>query len=553
MQKVVDQITDNLNGLITEDLPAYSPKDLLKAGIPSFIVERIRVITEDLLLAEIHKPDSMWANFDNELVSYAWQDFIDSIYGSSHVPKDYLYSTISIVVEEVMEVLLEPRHKMADYLYRNHEMLSFDELSKRCNRLTIYKHIGVAIPMYMKKRGLEELSYERCHKLIVALDEKLVANYTAKDWADKLDVLFIIFGGKVSPDIFATFFLDKDLNRAVRYFNELEEPLNRAEFIEFMTAKGTNDLVGDEKDKEFVDDKFNKSDVDEESPAKEDLVNDYFGEYSDDEPTIVKQYTIDNDISEKEMLAILRDIEGKSSEVDKESLNALFLEEDKGKEIVKKTKKQTSREPSDDDMKAFRHNLISVLDEARDSYKNLTNDPKEEAPVKKKSEEKKKVKEEPIEEIVEEESFQELDDLIQSKDDSEEEEPMWAQFLSKDQMQVMMGKREQEATEENTEGSILVEDEDDEFIIEEAPLTSDLKSLQDHLKSKKAEWIKVLFNGKQKDYNTTVKEIEKQKDWKQASEYVQLHVFNKEDVDMSSEEAIAFIDELQIFFKEHKS
>lgn len=546
MQKTIDQITDNLMGLITEDLPAYTPKELLKAGVPSFIVERVRLITEDLLRAEIHKPHSIWASMDNDLVSHAWKDYLECVYSSSHVPKDYLYDTLNIVVEEVVEVLLEPRQKMADYLFRNHEVLSFEEISKRCSRLTIYKHIGTAIPMYMKKRGLKEIDVERCKKLIQSLDEKLVVNYTANDWADKLEMLFIMFGGKVEPDMFVKFFKDKGLHRAARLFSTLEEPLTRRGFIAFLNKEGTGDLTGDESDKEFM----SKSVSEKEPPPPEkkvaktdkekELVDDYFGDYKKEEnQPLVKQFTIDDDLSEKEMLAILRDIEGTDAEIDSESLNALFSTEDEKEEVSKADK---SREPTDEEMKEFRTNLTSILDQAKSSFESigLEEDSSEDAHDEEVVE---------MEELIAEEedtagTSQKAEEEESTEPDNAEDEPMWKKFLTDDQMAVLMGSRSRDANKDDAEGEEEGEKENNDT---KAPA-----SLKEYMELRAADFIEGIFKGSKKKFDQTIAKIDEYNSWAKATEYLQKEVFGKNKTDMFSEEAVEFTDYLQNYFNEYK-
>ncbi len=544
MQKTIDQITDNLMGLITEDLPAYTPKELLKAGVPSFIVERVRLITEDLLRAEIHKPDSIWASMDNELVSHAWNDYLECVYSSSHVPKDYLYDTLNIVVEEVIEVLLEPRQKMADYLFRNHEVLTFEEMSKRCSRLTIYKHIGTAIPMYMKKRGLEEIDLERCKKLIHNLDEKLVANYTANDWADKLEMLFIMFGGKVEPGMFVTFFKDKGLHRAARLFSTLEEPLNRRGFIAFLTSEGTGDLAGDESDKEFTlkSESEKKSTPSEKKVSKADkeseLVDDYFGEYKEEEhQPLAKQFTIDDDISEKEMQAILRDIEGTESEIDSESLNALFSTEED--EEAETDDVDTSREPTDEEMKEFRTNLTSILDQAKSSFESIGLEGEEDSAET--GEEEEVVEMEEL--IAEEDTSEEPEDTEEERAESgdAEDEPMWKKYLTEDQMAVLMGSRSRETKKE-----------DEDMEEEEGEDAGAPGSLEEYVELRAADFIEAIFNGSKKKFDQTIAKLDEYNSWAKATEYLQKEVFGKNKTDMFSEEAVEFTDYLQNYFNEYK-
>ncbi len=572
MQNIVDQITDHLSGLIKEDLPTYTPKELLKAGIPSFIVERIRLITEDLLRAEIHKPESIWASMDNELVKHAWRDYVECVFSSSHVPKDYLYDTLNIVVEEVVEVLLEPRQKMADYLFRNFEVLSFDEINRRCSKLTIYKHIGAAIPLYMKKRGLTEITKERCKELIHDLDEKLVANYTADDWAHKLEMLFIMFGGKVQPEMFVTFFEDKGLHRAARLFSTLEEPLNRRGFIAFLASEGTGDLVGDESDQEIIDKNLEakkgaskKDEVPKEEQTieekEESLLDSFFGDYESEEgdkpEALAHKFKKDDEITDSEVEDLISNIDKTKPETEKESLNALFVTPDQ-EEITSDI--QLQKDVDDEDILEFRSNLSSILDQAKDSFDSVMGEPEDEEEPEETEPEETDDQVIDMDELVDEQSGDVDGEITQDPDQPEEDaqssedepDPMWKQFLSEEQMAVMMGSRKQSPEhEEEAPAETIAESLGEDLIEEEAEEQAHV-SLEAYLDEHSADFAEGIFSGSRKSYKKAIREIEELNNWDEATEYLQKKVFGSYNTDIFSEVAVEFMDYLQNYFKEHK-
>ena len=143
----------------------------------------------------------------------AWSDFEQNAVSNSYIPAEELYNIVNHVTGDVLRVFIEPRKNMAEYIFRGEDELNLEELTFRGNQLTIYKHFGAAIPLYMKKRELETLTKERCEQLIRKLDAKLVASYTPAEWAKKLEQLFVLFGGKVEPGLLQRFFDDKGLNQ----------------------------------------------------------------------------------------------------------------------------------------------------------------------------------------------------------------------------------------------------------------------------------------------------------------------------------------------------
>ena len=201
MQKVIDQITDKFIGQIGTERPFYSPQQLLKAEIPVYIVERIRLLLEDKVLSDLKKTDSVWVDTENKLFVSAQNDFENAAISCSVIPHQKLYDILHATVSDIVSVLVEPRKNIAPYIFREETVLSFDEVSKRCARLMVYKHFGTAIPLYMKKRELDELTIERCQSLVSNLDARIVSDYTAENWSQKLEMLFSLCGGKLAPEL----------------------------------------------------------------------------------------------------------------------------------------------------------------------------------------------------------------------------------------------------------------------------------------------------------------------------------------------------------------
>jgi hypothetical protein len=536
MQKVVDQITDQLVGLIKKDQVAYTPQMLLKAGIPNYIVERVRLVLEDKVITGLEKPTSKWIDPENELLMHAWEDLKSTAFSASLIPHEELYNILHQTIGDIIAVFIEPRKNMASYLFREESVLSFDEMSRRCARLTIYKHFGTAIPLYMKKRELSELSLERCQKLISNLDARIVANYSAEDWAQKLELLFTLFGGKLDPDLLSLFFKDKGFDNAAKMFSSIDVAVTQSTFIEMLSAEQMS------KPKEVVSDiKVEKEPVSKEEPIER-------NEEEKDEVNLASAFQSEE--VDPEMNTILGDItdeglEEESNLEEAQSLNALFVRDEEDE--VSKFESSQSKE---EEQKELRTNLSSLLGDAKNSFEGVVNEEAEPDEL--------IVEDDFIEDPVEEEESivpEEKDAELETSEDEEEgeEKPMWAQFLSEDQMEVMMSTREEEHEEPSINDSLLVEDEDDELIIEAPETIINEVPLKGYLHEKESEWIQALFNGKNKEYHSAISDIESLENWDKASKYVESNIFAKENVDMFSEEAIGFIDTLQTYFKEYKS
>ncbi|MGN8226277.1 hypothetical protein [Gracilimonas sp. BCB1] len=551
MHQAVEEIIDRLIGVVKSDKPYYTLKDCLSAGFPSFIVERIRIEINEKLKMEFILEDTEWANTDQQLVKDAWKEFQQALFANSRIPKDKFYVVTSRVMTEIVKVYLEPRQHMAEYIYKGEEELDYKELVHRTDKLTIYKHFGKAIPLYMKKRKLETLEKKRCKLLIHNLDANLVASYTAKEWAQVLELLFTLFGGKIDSKLIQLFFEDKGLYLTAKAFNELDEQITKERFVEILSYPDLLDVKLQEKFRdqfreELIAQKNRFDDPDEEEMEEIDekeqrLLDSFFGDYSGEGPQMT----------------------------DEESFNALFKSEQEDKSIFEEFEEVPDAEKiseslksgdQTDEIKKFRENLVTVLDQAAHSFKNLTEEEQEEEKKKSKKKKKKASKKEAepdepapeeddevLSELVAEDDIE--DSIIDDEAEDNDEQPMWQQFIRPDQMDMLMGSK-------GSDGDDMLIDEDtlvDDLVDEEGEEDDTIPTLKDFLINNEGFFVEEIFKGSDKKYRKALGKIEELGSWDDATAFIEKKVFTSNTVDMTSEVAIDFTDRLQTYFDEYKS
>ncbi len=557
MHQAVEEIIDRLIGAVTSDKPFYTLKDCLAAGFPNFIVERIRIEVNETVKDEFTLQESKWVNTEERLVEDAWKDFQQVLFAHSRIPKSKFYVVTSRVMSDIVKVYLEPRKYMADYIYKKEDELLYDELVERTNKLTIYKHFGRAIPLYMKKRKLKSLKKKRCKLLIHNLDANLVTSYTAQDWAKALELLFTLFGGKIDAKLIQLFFEDKGLYLTAKAFNELDEKITKERFIEILSYPDLLDVKLQEKFREQFREELSaqknrsahpdKEETEEIDEKEQRLLDSFFGDYSQESAQMT----------------------------DEESFNALFKTEQYDKSIfeefeevpdAEKISESLKEGEQSDEILKFRKNLITVLDQAADSFKNLSGEEQEqeEKHGKEDSPQKPDIESEPeaalpemeeTEEIEQEEDILDLPDAAEAEDkpslaeeaEEQAEEPqMWQQFLNADQMEVLMGSADSE--DELIDEEALIDESEGES--EEHPETP---SLQSYLERKESMFVLELFDNNRPKYEEILDNIQELSGWEKAANYIEKYIFTENEVDMSSEVTIAFIDDLQSYFEAHKS
>lgn len=469
MQKIIDQITKRLASLINKEIEFYTYGDLVATKIPDFIIERIRMALEAKVRDELSNFTNSWVDYSNQNVQDAWENFIKQALSASNIPRDHFAEFLKYAVQDAINVMIEPRKYLGNYIFREDNMLHLKELEYRCAQLTIYKHFGAAIPMYMRKKRLERISKVKCISLIQKIDTKLVATYKPEDWIQKLEQLFILCDGKVNPKLLSTFFNDKNLPRIAEKFTKYDQPVSKTDFISILSTK----------------------EIEETS------------------------IEIDNDAA--------REIE--RSPVG--SLNELFIGENDGDPTSENTKESTthtkmlihidSKEVLEDDEKS-----LSNLDQTGESGIDITD------------------------------SEAEKQELTHSESDR----PMWAQFLSPDHNDLVMDENETSLRDTellNEDAEIIVNDTFENEIFEDGGTESNdsiqrVSVLRDLLYDRELEFLEVIFKSKESAFESALITLSTCTNWKEASNFIQNDIFEKNNVDLLSGVTVDFTDRMHRYF-----
>lgn len=615
MDKEITYITDKLLGKIDFEQDSYTPKDLLKAGVPNVIIEQVRTQLAQKILTEIKPPKSKWLNLDHQLIQDAWNDFITAAKSHSCLPKSELKKVLGNSVDQLLKIYIQPRLHLAEHIFDGKEKLSYDELVSRTRLLTVYKHFATAIPLYMKKRNLETMTLERCKVLIHNLDEKMISSYTATNWGQKLELLFNLYDDQVEASLLSMFFEDRGLYKLVKFLNEQDGTFSKQEFVKLISppAENTEDTSEEksieDKDEEVVSDQIDElSEVDEQEQT---LIDSFFGTY-DYEPTdsngegaagkeassstLADQFR-DELVSETDVDELVEEINlfqstSKSPhvEVTEEeevaSLNSWYLDDSAEDELsnfmdvaaeadishAADEEDDKKKEPSKDGVNTS--SITSIMEKAASSWQELDEDgaevaeEKEEEVVMEVSDdgdvtmvedskplsEKPKDEEEPVAEV--ETESEELLGEADDKTGEDEPIPVWQQFLTDDHIDLVVGGKKEEEPEQEEDDSLNAAFEMDnleEPDIEEPEAkekVANTSGLEKYLSKHRERIVDYIFLGAEHAYEEALNDLSQIDDWKAASQYIQKNIFERNQIEMTADEAVEFIDLLQSYFKE---
>ena len=624
MDKEITYITDRLLGKIDLDQDSYSPKDLLKAGIPNVIIEQVRIELAQKIQSEIKPPKSKWLNLDHQLIQDAWKDFITTAKSHSCLPKNEIKKVIGNAVALLMKIYVQPRLYLAEHIFDGQQELEYDELVYRTRLLTVYKHFATAIPLYMKKRGLESMTLERCKVLIQNLDEKMISTYSAANWGQKLELLFSLYDDEVDIHVLSIFFEDKGLFKLVKFLNEQSGPLSKEAFVALLTSPSEKQPATSEgqsiedKDEEVVSEQIDAlSAVDEQEQS---LIDSFFGTYDyqpidgeeqsdsaeESSSSLADQYkeelVSDTDVDELvEEINILQSTSRSphveaTEEEEVASLNSWYFEEDASDELSdymevtaeadaaqqsdadedlaleEEKKKETNKEGvNTSSITSIMERAASSWNELDEELEEVISEPEEE--VVEETEEEEVVMEvsddgevtmakepapTPILEEEAEETIEEEGSADEAPDSEEEKEPIpvWQQFLTDDHIDLVVGNKKEEQEEPEEEVSLNAAFESDdmgETLIEEDEVVEegvDTSKLEGYLSKEREQWVDHIFLGAEHAYEEAINDLSQIHEWKAASQYIQSNIFERNQIEMTSDVAVGFIDLLQSYFKE---
>lgn len=540
MQRTIQQITQQLVDQLPENDQYYRLDELRSWDFPSFVIRRIKIELERNLAESMIIPKTDWANTQSDAVLDAWQKFVDAIQAEARLPASYGKTVIETAVADVIEMLVQPRKNVPHVIFGTDEELTAEEIRERLKAVVVYPHFSRLIPRYMQKKELDTLTKKRCAAIISNADKKLTENYSPLNWAQMLEPLFKLVGGNIDTNLLRLFFEDKDMPRIARKLDLMNDTLSRAHLIEVLSSPDLLDFEGYEdeqsslfgnqpetlsdqpKQSSHIPEPTKKPESKKDSSDEETNVDEAFGIAEEKESKEVEstEETEADETLNKNFTEPEEEFPDKKIEEDEDSLNTVFREQDE--EVI-------AGEATDSDQE-------KVIEE------NAAEDPEEEKPQEIDLKADKENDQESVEETdqpVEQSSSQ---NGQSSQDD--EETPIWMRYMSDEEVEEY---EKEQAAEKEAEESGFIEEPIIDLTKEDAS-DEEVKALKKQLKVDREFFVEEIFRGSDRAFEEAVEEIASHDSWRDVSKYIEKDIFKRNLVDMYSEAALDFTDQLQTYF-----
>ena len=238
MQHIVQNKTQELLERLSDQQMYFTPNDLLDAGYPEFLIERIRLEVERNLADSVSLPESDWADMRADQVQNAWDHFLIAIRAETRIPVSYCRSVTENAVEDVLDLFSKPRNYILETLFRDEKKAGLDDLSARKKWIVINGVLADSVLRYMQRKNLTTLSRDKAEYVLVEVDKKLTSGFTPLKWAQHLESLFQFLGNQVPAQILSDYFVDRGMLSESKRINRGDEVVTRSTFIEMISEAG---------------------------------------------------------------------------------------------------------------------------------------------------------------------------------------------------------------------------------------------------------------------------------------------------------------------------
>lgn len=584
MERIVRIVTKNLVSRLPSEQKFYRPDQLRAMELPDFIVDRVTVEIDRNLIDSISLPYTEWADLKNRHVRDAWKEFVGSIRSEARLPNAYAANVIECAISDCLDMLLQPRKNIPSMIFGSENALDRETLEERSETVVVYKHLAIAPVKYVYRKNLEAISLDQYKRIIATVDERIVSRYTALNWTQLLEPLFVLLGDSIDTNLLRIFFQDKQRPRIARMFDEMSSSIDRAGMIEALSSPKLlgsaadpdpkdlayqDDITEDKKEKpidgkaesdEQSSGELNTSDIrkaednrDEEIPLHtrfmfDETATDTSSDESDESALSFNELFINNNETE--------DLDDKTGD---DIIANTFINTDRTESQIRVPGNDESESDSkltdEEEESTELHYEVSPEDELDDSEITADIPFEVDEDLVKKFEKLSRTNTEGDQESEKSDSSEPIEsesdsvDIDQREDDVEKKETyIWKHFLSDDYEE-----KTDDASEASDEGisslyGYVNEGEDAENI--SGSSEPDYISLKEWMQDEANRFTNEIFHGSDEAFEEALEQLSGIDEWKQATRFIEKEIFSRNKIDLYDEIAVDFTDKLHSYFME---
>lgn len=235
MNKTIREASTYLTGLLPPDSENFSTDDLLRFGMPDFVVRRIKMELSDRLAASLAMPSSEWLDSNREIFRKAWAQFTRDVASEAQLPRRHAADIIDNAVIETVELIITPRRRVVEWIFGHAHEVTVATVRERSAYITVNRYLTDALIRYMERKELHTITRVAAAEVVQSVDDRYVTGFMPLSWAQLVDPLFQLARNRVDSDLIHDFFIDKGREDLAALFPETPTRIERVQFIEKLT------------------------------------------------------------------------------------------------------------------------------------------------------------------------------------------------------------------------------------------------------------------------------------------------------------------------------
>ncbi|MEO0559751.1 MAG: hypothetical protein AAF170_16385 [Bacteroidota bacterium] len=202
----IDRAAEALARRLLNDLPARQPVaraafDQLPPPVAQLLHARLNARVD----RETARPATPWIDGDHSVLREAQTAWREAIRSAAQVPVDAWEDTLADATHRAIAHLVQPAATLAATAFAD-ELASPDPLPTplvldRLRAFGPYPYLIEIVERYVEKKGLGHIDRDGLERLLLRIDSRMVAGFSADEWVALLDPLFALLDGHVSAPL----------------------------------------------------------------------------------------------------------------------------------------------------------------------------------------------------------------------------------------------------------------------------------------------------------------------------------------------------------------
>ena len=222
MPEAIDGAAEALARRLLQDLPARQPVARAAfARLPDPVASLLNARLDARVDREATLPVTPWIDRDHAAVRDAQAAWREAVRAAARVPADAWEDLLAEASRLAIAHLVQPAETLSGYAFADDptvgvspqadpEPLPTPLILERLRAFAPYPYLIEIVERYVEKKGLGHIDRDGLERLLLRIDSRMVAGFSADDWITLLNPLFDLLGSTVPGPLLELAFSARD-------------------------------------------------------------------------------------------------------------------------------------------------------------------------------------------------------------------------------------------------------------------------------------------------------------------------------------------------------